>query len=376
MKYFAGAVLATVLIATSVSAQSLESGKFMGLFSAVPLMDLGSKTYKGFQGGLYQGNNTIPTAQATAGSGFASQVQPLDTSGRPSSRGKIVFTSIGMSNAAVEFGAFSQIAAANSRVNHTTLAIENGALGGITACYWIVPFGSPPCSLHTENQFDRVRDNVLTPAGLSEKQVQIVWINEANGAPGVIGCGAGGNLPCNPLCSVGSFGCVNSTEKTEALRYEQQVGEIIRAAKVRWPNLKLAFLSTRIYAGYAVVNINPEPYAYEYGFSAKWLIQAQITQMQTGVMDPVAGNLNFNNGTAPWITWGSYTWADGPVPRSDNFIWCDGQPGSPCNGEVDFQTDGTHPNGGGSKKVGTLLMNFFLSSPYTVNWFTAANRTP
>ena len=68
-----------------------------------------------------------------------------------------------------------------------------------------------------------------------------------------------------------------------------------RAARTRWPNLKLVFLASRIYGGYAHTDkINPGPYAYEYGFSVKWLIQAQVNQMATGTVDRVAGDLNFN----------------------------------------------------------------------------------
>jgi hypothetical protein len=373
MKRFIGTTLAALLLATAAVGQSPENRNSPKLFSATPLMDLGTQTYKGFEGGLYpNGSDTIPAAQATAGAQIASTIQPLDTNGNPDPNGMVVFTSIGMSNASLEFGRFEVTAQADPEVNKTTLAIVNGALAGITACYWVVPTGPPPCSLHTENPYDQVLENVLTPAGLTEQQVQVVWIKQANGGPGATGCGADGHMPCNSLCVATKVGCENTTQTTEAVRYEQQLGEIIRAAKVRWPNLKLAFVSSRIYAGYATADINPEPYAYEYGFSTKWLIQAQITQMQSGTVDPIAGDLDYNDNTAPWVAWGPYLWADGPIPRSDGLIWCDGQKRAPCSGEVDFQSDGTHPSDDGSAKVATMLLNFFLNSPYTQAWFAAA----
>jgi len=201
--------------------------------------------------------------------------------------------------------------------------------------------------------------------------VQVVWIKEANGGPGVNGCGSNGASPCQPLCDQTTPGCSNTATNTEAMRFEVDLGEILRAAKARWPNLKLAFLSTRIYAGYATDTLSPEPYAYEYGFSAKWFIEAQINQIRTGAIDPVAGDLSYNIGTAPWVAWSAYIWADGPNPRSDGLAWCDGQSSTPCNSEVDFQSDGTHPSSAGIHKVANMLTNFFSSSPYTTGWFLA-----
>jgi hypothetical protein len=273
-----------------------------------------------------------------------------------------------MSNAADEFGAFMGTAATDSAVNHTTLVIANGAKGGITACMWVQAVGAPPCSPNSGNQYDRVRDSVLAPLNLTEEQVQVVWIKEANGGPGMVGCGTRNYEACQPLCDSSTRGCQNTTTTTEALRYEQQLGEILRAAKTRWPNLRLAFLSTRIYAGYATTSLSPEPYAYEYGFSAKWAIQAQINQINTGTIDSVAGDLNYNTAIAPWVAWGPYIWADGSIPRSDGLIWCDGQSAAPCSSEGDFESDGTHPSSAGIRKVSGMLLNFFLDSPYAA-WF-------
>jgi hypothetical protein len=91
--------------------------------------------------------------------------------------------------------------------------------------------------------------------------------------------------------------------------------------------------------------------------------------MSGGGTDPIAGNLNYNDGTAPWIGWSAYLWANGTTPRSDGTVWCNGQAGAPCNGAVDFQSDGTHPANSGVQKVGAMLLNFFKTSPYTASWF-------
>ena len=65
----------------------------------VPLPQLGIGTYKGFVGGLYPaGANVEPAAHAAAGQSRAQAIVPLDTSGAPSTGGKIVLLSLGMSN--------------------------------------------------------------------------------------------------------------------------------------------------------------------------------------------------------------------------------------------------------------------------------------
>lgn len=352
--------------------------------TAIPLMDMtnSSQNYLSFAGGLYENStDSVPTDHDAAGQTIAATIQPLDANGNPSASGKVVLTSIGMSNAADEFGQFRLTAQSDQSVNQTTLVIANGAKGGITACYWTVAEGAPPCGADAANQYDRVLSDVLTPLGLTEQQVEAVWIKEANGGPGVAGCGSGGSLPCNSLCDPSTSGCSNTATTTEAIRYEEQLGEILRAAKTRWPNLKVAFLSSRIYAGYATDDLSPEPYAYEYGFSVKWFVEAQVLQARNGTIDPVAGDLNYSNGTAPWIAWGPYIWAAGDTPRSDGLIWCNGQTTAPCNGEVDYQSDGTHPNSLGQAKVAygentpnsvMNLLDFFLQSPYTKAWFAAS----
>ena len=105
-------------------------------------------------------------------------------------------------------------------------------------------------------------------------------------------------LACRRFASLQPFtdNCASEMGTIEACNYEEQLGETIRAAKARYPNLQQIFISTRIYAGYASVPLNPEPYAYEYGFSAKWLIQAQVDQIRNHTIDTVAGDMDYNSG--------------------------------------------------------------------------------
>jgi hypothetical protein len=309
----------------------------------VPLTDLGAGTYKGFPGGLYPGgSNAEPAAHRAAGLTRAQGVAPRDTAGNADAAGKIVLLSIGMSNTTQEFCAggstttacttwsFMGQAAADPVVNAATLVIVNGARGGQDAQTWDAP---------TDANYDSVRLNRLGPLGLTERQVQVAWVKEADAGPR-------DSLPAS---------------QADAYQLETRLGNIVRALKTRYPNLQLVFLSSRIYAGYATTTLNPEPYAYESGFAVKWLVQAQIDQMASGgmVTDARAGDLNYDTG-APWIAWGPYLWADGTTPRQgDGLTWERG----------DFAPDGTHPSQTGQQKVGTLLLAFFKSSSFTTCWF-------
>lgn len=328
-----------------------------------------SENYLGFPGGLYENtSNTIPVDHGQSGMAQLSKIQPLDGKGNPSASGKIVFMSIGMSHANYEFGDFQARVASDPRVNHATLVMADGAQPGVTACFWTqtsgVPAGCDPpdpppiCPTTDVNPYDIARDCVLTPSGVTEKQVQVAWFKQADKDPAPNGRVS--------LCPLSQQNCVDN-DVTDALHLERLEGQILRAAKMRYPNLRMVFVASRSYGGYATIMLNPEPFAFESGFTVKWLIQAQINQERGAGPDPVAGDLSI--GKVPWIAWGPYLWANGTNPRSDGLIWCDGQLGPPCNGEEDYWlSDHTHLSASGLAKVSDYLVNFFVSSPFTP-WF-------
>jgi len=313
----------------------------------VPLTDLGRGMYLGqFEGGLYEsGTNSIPSDHAAAGMAKAVTVQPLDRDGNPSPGGKIVMISIGMSNTTQEFCAtnnpapctawsFVGQAAADAAVNHTTLMLLNGARGGQSAGTWISP---------TMVNYDLVKNNDLTPAGATEAQVQVAWIKVANPGPTV-------SLP---------------SPNADAYTLVVQIGNIVRALRVRYPNIRIVYLSSRIYAGYATSTLNPEPYAYESGLAVKWVVQAQIEQMRSGRIDMRAGDLNYDS-AAPWMAWGPYLWADGMNARSDGLTWSRG----------DLESDGTHPSQSGEQKVGAMLLDFLKQERTARLWFLSSSPQP
>ncbi len=130
--------------------------------------------------------------------------------------------------------------------------------------------------------------------------------------------------------------------------------------KEKFPNVQLAYLSSRIYGGYAVTALNPEPYAYESGFSVRWLIQEQIGGAPELNYEPAKGAVK-----APLLLWGPYLWADGASPRkSDGLRWV----------REDFEADGTHPSVSGRAKVAELLLRFFKTDMTARVWFTRAGE--
>ena len=307
----------------------------------VPITDLGQGFYLGqFQGGLYpNGSNDPPAAHAALGLQRAESMSPLDTFGNVDPNGRIVMISIGMSNASQEFCAqagtdpcapwtFMGQAAVHPDVDRDTVAIVNGAIGGKPPSAWL--------DVNNALTWGVVEDR-LQDQGFSERQVQVAWLKQANGGPSV-------SLP---------------DPNADAHLLAESIAQIVRNAKLRYPNLKMVFLSSRIYAGYSTTATNPEPFAYESAFTMKWLIETQIRQMATGMVDERLGNLDASS-VAPWMAWGPYLWADGLNPRDDGLIWeCD-----------DFQPDGTHPDTSAEQKVGAALLEFMLESPFTQSWFS------
>ena len=78
--------------------------------------------------------------------------------------------------------------------------------------------------------------------------------------------------------------------------------------RFRYPKLRLVYLSSRTYGGYAITGWNPEPAAYDSGYAVRGVIQ-----------DRISGKLK-----GPWVGWGPYLWTDGLAGRSDGLQWtCD-----------------------------------------------------
>ncbi len=280
-----------------------------------PLTDMGGERYFGHGGGLYPGgSNTAPAAHLSAGVQAATSIGPLDRDGQPDPAGRYALISVGMSNTTQEFQAFVALASGEPS-RDPRLTIVDGAQGGQTAADWANP--GCPCWV--------TLDSRIRQAGLSNLQVAAAWVKLANRQPS-------GEWP----------------DATVELKHDTVV--VLRALADRFPNLRVAYLSSRIYAGYATTTLNPEPYAYQSAFAMRWVIEDQLT----GLL-PWSGA----GRVAPWVAWGPYLWADGLNPRRDGLTWA-------C---TELSSDGTHPSTSGRQKVAQMLLDFFTSDPSAREWF-------
>lgn len=287
--------------------------------TATPLIDFGNATYRGNQGGLYPGgSNTRPTSHNAAGVSIAQNIQPLNSTGAiDAANGKIVWMSIGMSNCTQETQAFLSIMQTFTNKN-PKLALVDGAEGGQdinainnpAAAYW-----------NTVN-------SRLANAGVTPQQVQIIWYKEAEAQP------------------------TDTSFLTYPVSLKIKYRSVMQMLKNKFPNLKLVYLSDRIYAGYATTNLNPEPFAWYTGWCVKSLIADQING-DAGLV------YSGSSPSAAWLSWGPYLWAKGTTARSDGLTWV----------VSDYQSDGTHPSTSGRQKVAQMLLNFFSTDETTRVWF-------
>ena len=299
-----------------------------------PLNEMGLGSYAGHAGGLYPGGvNTRPPAHEAAGIAIAQAIQPLDAAGSVNTNtGKIGLLSLGMSNVTQEWATkgtnnFLRIATNDPSLN-PGVAIADGGISGQDATRW---------TNASSTNWTWVATNRLPSAGLTTNQVQVIWLKEA-------------------LQNVTNHG----TFPTHAQKLQAMEEQILRNAKARFPNLKIAYLASRTRAYTAFPgDSNPEPFAFESGFATRWIIEDQIIQTNNLNYEPTNGPV-----VAPWLSWGPYLWANGTVPRGDGLV-------ALC---TDLESDYTHPSmDGGVPKVAVQLLSFFKTDPTATPWFLRKN---
>ena len=280
----------------------------------LPLNDLGPGLYAGQTGGLYpHGLNMALGQLRLQGLARAARIVPLDRHGQLATEwGRIGLLTLGTAQTRVVAEQARRLIAADEGKSAAVVMV-NGAAGA---------------SLHPmASAADRswtLLPRLVERAGLTSAQVQVAWLD------------ASGALDPLPF-----------PENTQSLQAD--LAAIVANARQLFPNLKVVFVSSGVYGGYA--GPGPARDSYEAAFG----VQALVAQ-QAGAAAAAP---------APWLAWGPYPWAEGKLPRSDGLTWSRG----------DFLADGLALSPAGAGKAAALLVDFLHDDALARSWYLAEPGT-
>jgi hypothetical protein len=120
--------------------------------------------------------------------------------------------------------------------------------------------------------------------------------------------------------------------------------EILIAAVLKAPNLKIAYIGSDTWRGYTKC----EPQVFEEAFAVKSLIEDQINGDQDLAFEGV-------NRKVPWLAWGGYIWE--PAPSRDRFI-----------------KDGVHPSAAGIDFAAGRWLKALQDSSAARGWFSITKK--
>jgi len=226
--------------------------------------------------------------------------------------------------------------------------------------------------------------------GLTPLQVTALWIKNTDFNPSNITC----TTKLCPTCAAGAL--------CDAQQLRDEISTTLRIAKLFFPNLQLVYLSGRIYGGYATIQLNPEPYAYQSAFGMKAVVEQQVVgssngfttnpeldyatkrcstnPSQTCTTDAICGGRPQScRVLAPLVMWGPYLWANGTSVRgADGLAYLDSL-SYPCDDFInncDPACDGIHPGAVAQGKVGQELLDFLKTDETAQQWYLANPPAP
>lgn len=316
-------ILAALLVVAAAPLRGTAQDCSRDSVGCTPLEDLRAAEYHGRQGGLYPGGAVeCPAGHLADGLDQAARVVPRDSSGESADDGRIVVLSIGFSFTSQIFVRASESAAGAGDLADR-LVLVNGAFAGYYADRIADP-ASPYWSALVPGR--------LAAAGVSARQVQVVWLMEGlqhQDAP----------FP----------------DHVDALA--DDLAAVARNVRANFPNARLCYVTPLHYLGYAVGLGATEPYYYEQAFAVQELVARQI-----------AGDRSLafadRGAPAPWLAWGPYLWCDGVEPRSDGLSF----------GCEAMSSDGIHLSDAGRDLFAARLLHFLRSEPTATPWSLAAGR--
>lgn len=296
-----------------------------------PITTLGTDTFMGEQGGLYPGgSNVMPTMHTKAGKSIGNSIKPLNAAGEVDfENGVVLFAGFGASTAGNTFNYLK------NTIDTSTINIYNPCLKFITCT--IGGKGLETMIPPQHNWYwTFIGDSIPESKGFTRDQVQIGWLKTASKTDSVA------EFPMQP----------------DSL-YAKYIPSIQRL-KENFPNLKILYISSHAYGGYAGelsdnAELAGEPAAYYGGFAVKWVIEDQING---------SPELKYRGGgtNSPWLSWGPYFWADGLTPRAnDGLTW-------ECEDYDEFG-GGFHLSSQGLQKEMDMLIDFFMTNSSSKKWF-------
>jgi hypothetical protein len=304
------------------------------------------------EGGLYGGgSNVIPPSHYQKLVEATSQIQPLDADGNPDPvNGKIGVISVGMSNTRNEFDGYINTIKNESDISDKVVFV-NGAYPGMVARSWSGRDGEWPWD-YLEERIDA--------AGLTPAQVQVAWVKLSNSFPLQPGPDDYPKFPEDVYRDMTIVTDYLDGFPSDNPYHHPNPSTILT-------NIKVAYLSSRIYGGYSLVGGSPEPSAYENAFALRWLIEDQQERHEPNLsVNTTVPYTDVNYGNSPVVVWGPYMWANGVIPRLEPLLGAGEYLVWECD---DLTNDGVHPSMSAIDKVATMLGNFFKTDPLTNTWF-------
>jgi hypothetical protein len=274
------------------------------------------KSYKGKALGLYNNNSNSPSInQKVLAQRQLQLIKPLDGNGNPATQGKIGFVYIGDPYTQGEFASFNELIKDNNLVNQK-LVLVDGADIKIDTTYW------EKSQFAWENLKKSVDSKYIT-----EKQVQIVWINLSNTAS-------------------------SSELDSDIQNFADILQKITESALIKFPNTRIVYLSSPRYMGYSTESQFKEPDAYETSFAVRELISRQEK-----------GELNFRENITSLesdtvLLWGPYVWNNSTAGSSAFSISKD-----------DLMSDGLIFTAAGRQKYVLNLFTYWSENEFTKSWF-------
>jgi len=287
----------------------------------IPLNDLGTGRFKDSMGGLYPNGSNKPYGQyATDLYNTCAGIVPIDTFGKPSSKGKVVFISMGGSTGGKNMTALINKTKDNSKTNpalklmNCNQPAQKAPLSSIASpgsAYW----------QHVKS--------ILALHKSSLRQVQVIYLETDDGVV-----------------------TLKFPDRSNIMK--GLIESSIRTMKKKMPNLKVVYVlgRTRTFSN-TVTPWNTEPAPYYFGWACKWAIQDQINNVP-------GTEYKGANTVAPMLAWGFYQWADSLPRVTDNFYW-----------RYSETKDGLHANEAGQDTLSKRFQRFLLWDKRAKLWYAA-----